>query len=150
MGTNRRSFRNYVSREQSYYGSQRRASNNMKNHPQEPHHTERQEWIAEIEKKQRNLTWPDAMRNSRGVDALFFKGNPDAPMVQRIGCWIFGCSMFFVTATSIEEFLELRIGFFIVFAIGSALFGGWVFSRGFVGLRQKQHGTPDAESSENP
>lgn len=32
---------------------------------------EQQAWITEIATKQRNLTWPDVMHNSRGVDAFF-------------------------------------------------------------------------------
>ena len=112
----------------------------MTQHRQDPDHNEQQTWIAQVEAKQRNLTWPDALRNSRGVDALFFKGNPDAPVVQRIGCWIFGCAMFFVAATGIAEFIERRFRLLLIMSIVFALFGGWVLSRGFVGLRKNHSG----------
>jgi hypothetical protein len=95
-------------------------------------------WISEFEAKQRNLVWPDTMRNCRGVDVLFLKGNPKAPMVQRVGCWVFGTSMFFITATAIAEMLNARNGSWVVVAVASAAFGGWVFSRGFVGLRGRR------------
>jgi hypothetical protein len=46
--------------------------------------------IEEIKAKQSNTVWPDTLRNSRGVDEFLWKGAPNAPLVQRIGAWIFG------------------------------------------------------------
>ena len=46
--------------------------------------------IEEIKAKQRNTAWPDTIVNSRGVDEFLWKGSSDAPLVQRIGAWIFG------------------------------------------------------------
>jgi hypothetical protein len=109
----------------------------MRRENQAPHEAENG-WSEELEAKQRNLVWPDTMRNSRGVDVLFFKGDPKAPTVQRVGCWVFGISMFFVTATSIAELLDSKDAGWAIMAIFSGAFGGWVFSRGFVGLRKRQ------------
>lgn len=106
--------------------------------PKFPDDSKQDAWIREVEAKQHNLVWPDAMRNNRGVDALLFKGDPNAPLVQRIGCWIFGCSMLFVTAFAFVEFQQSRSTAFIPLGAGSALFGGWVFSRGFVGFRRRK------------
>ena len=36
------------------------------------------------------LVFPDTVRNARSVDAYFWRGSPDAPLVQRIGAWLFG------------------------------------------------------------
>jgi hypothetical protein len=58
-------------------------------------------------------------------------------MVQRIGCWVFGTSMFFVTATAIAEMLDSHNGSWVIVAVFSGAFGGWVFSRGFVGLGRR-------------
>ena len=105
-----------------------------------PHDDEEAEdgWISDLEAKQRNFVWPDTMRNSRGVDVLFFKGDPKAPMVQRIGCWVFGISMFFITATSTAELLDSKSAAWAIMALASGGFGGWVFSRGFVGLKNRR------------
>jgi hypothetical protein len=75
-------------------------------------------WTSEFEAKQRNRVWPDTMRNSR-VDVLFFKRNPNAPMVQRVGCWVFSTPMFFITATAIAEMMNSRNGSWVVVAVAS-------------------------------
>jgi hypothetical protein len=51
------------------------------------------ELIDETRAKQRNVVFPDTVRNARSVDAFLWRGSPDAPLVQRIGAWLFG-SMF--------------------------------------------------------
>lgn len=48
------------------------------------------EYIGELKDRQRNTIWPDTLRNSRGVDSLLWKGNENAPPVQRIGIAILG------------------------------------------------------------
>lgn len=53
-------------------------------------HTSRRRVIEEVKAKQRNIVFPDTVRNSRNVDAYFLRGDPDAPLVQRIGAWLFG------------------------------------------------------------
>lgn len=52
------------------------------------------EVVAELRNRQRNTVWPDTMHNSKSVDEFLWKGSPDAPLVQRIGAWIFG--LFFI------------------------------------------------------
>jgi len=46
--------------------------------------------IEEARAKQSNTVWPDTLLNGRSVDEFLLKGSPDAPIVQRIGAWIFG------------------------------------------------------------
>ncbi len=46
--------------------------------------------IDEIRAKQKNTVFPDTVRNSSGVDAYFLRGDSKAPLVQRVGAWIFG------------------------------------------------------------
>ena len=84
--------------------------------------------IEEIEAKQKNTVWPDTLRNSRSVDAFLWKGDPGAPLVQRMGAWIFG--LFFILAglgwvdVAYEKesivFGVLSIGWFLVGADGRA------------------------------
>jgi len=52
--------------------------------------------IHEVRSKQENTVFPDTVRNSSAVDAYFLRGNPKAPIVQRVGAWIFGA--FFLLA----------------------------------------------------
>jgi hypothetical protein len=47
-------------------------------------------FLGEIRERQRNIVWPDTMRNGRSVDALLWKGSRDATTVQRVGIAIFG------------------------------------------------------------
>jgi len=46
--------------------------------------------IEDIRTKQSNTVWPDALINSQGVNEFLWKGNPDAPLVQRVAAWSFG------------------------------------------------------------
>jgi hypothetical protein len=50
-----------------------------------------------VEAKQRNIDWPDAMRNSSGVDALLWKGSTRMTGIQRAGIWVF--AIFFLLAS---------------------------------------------------
>ena len=51
--------------------------------------------LEEVERRQRNTLWPDAMVNSGSVDALLWKGSPKATKVQRVGIVIWG--LFFLS-----------------------------------------------------
>jgi hypothetical protein len=59
-------------------------------------------FIAGFEAKQRNTVWPDATRNSQGVDEVLWKGAPGAPLVQRIGICIFGLTFMLLGACMFE------------------------------------------------
>jgi len=87
--------------------------------------------IEEIEAKQRNIVFPDTVRNSRNVDAFLWKGSPDAPLVQRLGAWIFGlfffvCGLCFIDIAQRKHSWEVLIYSILVF-----LLGGKVFRNGF-------------------
>ena len=62
--------------------------------------------IEEIEAKQRNTIWPDTLMNGRSVDEFLWKGSPDAPLVQRIGAWIFGIAFMLVGAVMMGVYLQ--------------------------------------------
>lgn len=61
-----------------------------------------QQLIEEVSRKQRNIVWPDTMVNGRSVDEYLWKGSPDAPLVQRVGAWLFGLT-FMLLATALIE-----------------------------------------------
>ncbi len=56
------------------------------------HHDPGRKLYEEVQARQRNTTWPDAMKNSRGVDDLLWNGSPNPTRVQRAGILIFGIS----------------------------------------------------------
>ncbi len=62
------------------------------NHNSEPSKTN--EVIEEFKARQRNVQWHDAFSNGRGVDEYLWKGDPKAPLVQRLGAIVFG--IFFI------------------------------------------------------
>jgi MFS family permease len=52
--------------------------------------TRLQKSFDEVEARQQNITWPNYVSNARSVDEALLKGSPNAPMVQRVGAWLFG------------------------------------------------------------
>jgi|GEM_PF-1672436 len=52
-----------------------------------------EELVNEVEFKQRNTTWPDAMVNASRVDEVLWKGSRRITKVQRIGLILFGVSL---------------------------------------------------------
>jgi hypothetical protein len=78
----------------------------------------------DVERRQRNTVWPHTVRNARSVDAFLWNGNPNAPMVQRVGAVIWGLG--FVVCAALLVYIALsRSGFwpFLAFALGSGYIG---------------------------
>jgi len=53
-------------------------------------HRDMDKFIDESRARQRNIVFPDTVRNGRSVDAFLWKGFPNPTLVQRIGAWLFG------------------------------------------------------------
>jgi hypothetical protein len=53
--------------------------------------------VDDVEFKQRNTTWPDAMVNASSADELMWKGSSRITKVQRVGVGLVG--LFFVLAS---------------------------------------------------
>jgi hypothetical protein len=62
----------------------------MKKHHHKPPF---QDFTTEIQKKQSNILWPDALLNSKHADALILKGSRSLSVVQRIGITIWGLAI---------------------------------------------------------
>ncbi|HEY4362002.1 MAG TPA: hypothetical protein VGN17_13580 [Bryobacteraceae bacterium] len=58
--------------------------------PRHPYEHDHDQYVADLKARQRNIVFPDTVRNGRAVDKLLWKGDPDAPLVQRIGMLILG------------------------------------------------------------
>ena len=54
------------------------------------HEQEPDKFIDEIRARQRNIVFPDTVRNERPLFDFFWNGAHDPPMVQRIGARLFG------------------------------------------------------------
>lgn len=52
----------------------------------------------ELELRQRNLIWPDVLRNTARVDQFLWKGSPSPTRIQRVGLWIF--ALFYLGAAA--------------------------------------------------
>jgi hypothetical protein len=47
-------------------------------------------FIDGVRASQRNIVFPDTVRNERALFAFLWRGSPDPSLVQRIGAWLFG------------------------------------------------------------
>jgi hypothetical protein len=87
--------------------------------------------IEEVKAKQRNTVFPDTVRNSRNVDAFLWKGSPDAPLVQRVGAWIFGLFFLLCGVTCLGLALKSHSWADVLYSVVGFLIGGKVFLNGF-------------------
>lgn len=46
--------------------------------------------LEDVRERQRNIVWPDPLRNGRSVDAVLWKGSRSTSTNQRVGVAIFG------------------------------------------------------------
>jgi len=101
------------------------------NESRRPNEKSTRKVVEELKARQRNLVWPDALINSRSVDEFLWKGAPDAPLVQRIGAWLFGLAF---TLVGIFGLIVTYEKHFIAFGILSIVFlfvGARVLLNGF-------------------
>ncbi len=54
------------------------------------HRHKHDEWIDDLDARQRNVVFPYTLRNSRRVDSFLWNGSPNATRVQRIGACLIG------------------------------------------------------------
>ncbi len=96
------------------------------------------EFIDDTKARQRNIVFPDMVRNGRSVDAFFWRGSPNPTLVQRIAAWLFG--LVFVTMGLVWSSGTVSIyrrhdteGIWITTAVGFACFllGTRIFRNGF-------------------
>jgi hypothetical protein len=86
---------------------------------------ERGSQIESITDRQRNLTWPNVLRNGRFVDEFLWKGACDAPLVQRIGAVILALAYVLVGLTFISIAVEQQKWSAAVFAVLLFVTGAW-------------------------
>jgi hypothetical protein len=54
------------------------------------------EFLTESKARQRNIVFPDTVRNARSVDAFLWRGSANPTWVQTIGAWLFAFGYFWV------------------------------------------------------
>ena len=115
------------------------------------------DFIDESKKRQRNIVFPDTVRNGRTVDAYLWKGNPDAPLVQRIGACLIGLFYMAVGLTVlsfIREFLTIpsESTFFerILIVAATLLMLAWVFFWIWLGVRAVRNAFQRNKPSDDP
>lgn len=105
---------------------------------------QQQKLTEEFKAKQSNILWPDAMKNSRGVDEFLWKGAPNAPLVQRIGAWIFGIVFLLFGIAFLDIAHRLHSPSDLVIALAFFGLGTRVCLNGF----RRSNGEAPVESSE--
>jgi hypothetical protein len=101
------------------------------------HHDPGTRLYEEVQARQRNTTWPDAVRNASSVDELVFKGSPTATRGQRAGVFVLGVLYILAGGSFIlmgEE--QHTIGLIALAVIGLAV-GAWIIRNAFLRLERK-------------
>jgi hypothetical protein len=107
-------------------------------------------FVDETRARQRNIVFPDTVRNGRLVDAFVWRGSPHPTIVQRIAAWMFG--LFFVGSglasltldvkARIEDGFSIGIVIAATISLSFVLIGVRVFPNGF-----PRHPKPELKSS---
>jgi hypothetical protein len=78
--------------------------------------------VEELKRRQRNIVFPDTVTNARSVDAFLLRGDPRAPLIQRMGAWVFGsffvlcgvvCFNLALNSHAVADYIYCAAGFLI-------------------------------------
>jgi hypothetical protein len=96
------------------------------------HHDPGAKLYEEVQARQLNTTWPDAMRNASSVDGLVFKGSTEATTLQRVGVAVFGALYVVVSIATMMIAWEQRSKFIGFMAFLELMLGAKVTSNAFI------------------
>jgi hypothetical protein len=88
-------------------------------------------FIEGVKARQRNIVWPDTLRNGRAVDVFLWRGSMKPPLVQSIGAWLIGVAYIMVGLGLVGFAIELKSVFSFLPALAYVLLGIRVFRNGF-------------------
>ena len=96
-------------------------------------------FIDEARASQRNIVFPDTVRNARSADVFLWNGSPDPSLVQRIAAWIFGLAymgialeVFFLAVTRrVKDGFSIDIVILAAMSLSAVLIGIRIFRNGF-------------------
>ena len=96
-----------------------------------------QRFDEDVRQKQRNIVFPDTVRNDRLVNVFLWNGSPKPTAVQRIAAWLFGLQFIGLGVVGLS-FAFSAHGEVVVFlvALAAILLGMKIFSNGFPKKRQ--------------
>jgi len=99
----------------------------MKHHKADGQHS----FIETVKARQRNVVWPDPLRNSRAVDVFLWRGSAKPPLVQRIGARLIG-GVYVLGGLGFVGFArEWHSRYLVLLALAYILVGIRVFRNGF-------------------
>jgi hypothetical protein len=93
----------------------------------------------EVRQRQRNIVFPDTVKNARRVDALLLRGDPNAPLVQRVGAWVFGCFFLLCGIACLGLAIKSHATADWIYSVAGFLIGTKVLISGF---RRRSRTTP--------
>ena len=103
------------------------------------HRRKPDDFIDEPRASQRNIVFPDTVRNARAVDVFLWRGSPNPPLVQRIAAWMFGLTFvglglaFAPLAVQVLKIDGSWLGFVMAMfiSLSSVMVGIRMFRKGF-------------------
>jgi hypothetical protein len=107
-------------------------------HGEKPPSEDLSQFIDGVRASQRNIVFPDTVRNGRSADAFLWRGSPDPSFVQQIGAWLFGLSFISLGVVFLWMAAQARgegnwtgFGVMLAFSLGSISVGIRIFRNGF-------------------
>jgi hypothetical protein len=101
-------------------------------------HRDLDDFLEKSRQRQRNVVFPDTVRNARSVDAFLWKGSPNPTRVQRVGAWLFGITFIGLGACLIAFVVVARsdgewVAAFVMtsMSVGAIALGIRTFRNGF-------------------
>jgi hypothetical protein len=104
------------------------------------HHRDLDKFIDETRSSQRNIVFPDTVRNGRSVDVFFWRGSPAPTLVQRIAAWMFG--LVFIAQGFLFGALAFNVGKKEDSMVGFVVIGLMSLALGAIGIRVFRNGFP--------
>jgi hypothetical protein len=94
------------------------------------------DFIDETRASQRNIVFPDTVRNARLADVFLWRGSADPSLVQRIAAWMFGLGfigagtgLFCLAVVSRSSFADVFVG--VSMSVLALFMGIRIFRNGF-------------------
>jgi hypothetical protein len=95
--------------------------------------------VDEYVSRQRNIVFPDTVRNGRSIDSFLWNGSPNPTRVQRIGAWtigmvemVFGLEFFaYAVQVRVKHGFSIEIVVLVTMSLLAVLLGIRTFRNGF-------------------
>jgi len=97
-------------------------------------------FIGEMRARQRNIVFPDTVRNGRAADVFLWRGSAHPAIVQRIAAWMFGLVyaglglefLYLAVKMRVEGGFSIGIVIVMFMSVSFVLLGIKVFRNGFL------------------